>query len=79
MPRPADDIPEALKRQIQDIIRNCQAVLRDIDSLLEKQAGSRVGESSKWVLVGRADVRKSQISLEAHRSALDLALELVTV
>jgi hypothetical protein len=77
--RQSVDIPDTLRKQIHDMVGNCQAVLKDIDNLLEQQKSSRIGEASKWTLTGRADVRKLQVSLEAHRSALDIALELVNV
>ena len=73
------EIPETLKKQIHDMIGNCQAVLLDIDRLLEDQKTSRIGEASRWTLTGKGDVKKLQYSLEAHRSVLDIALELVNV
>lgn len=66
-------VPGTLRKQIQDMVGNCQAVLVDINRLLEDQKTSRIGETSKWTLTGKSDVRKLQVSLEAHRSALDSA------
>jgi hypothetical protein len=75
----AVDIPSTLRKQIHDMVGNCQAVLNDIGHVLEAQKSSRIGEATKWTLTGRADVHKLQVSLKAHRAALDIALELVNV
>ena len=75
----AVELPATLRKQIQDMIGNCQAVLVDIGRLLEEQKKSRIGEAQRWTLTGKADVSRLQMSLAAHRGALDIALELVNV
>jgi hypothetical protein len=72
-------LPDSLKAQIRDIIENCQAVLEEIDKLLQAQKTSRIGEASRWATTGKSDLRKLQGSLQAHRSALDIALELLNM
>lgn len=72
-------LPDSLQTQIRDIIGNCQAVLEEIDKVLRDQKTSRIGEASRWATIGKADLRKLQGSLQAHRSALDIALELLSM
>jgi hypothetical protein len=71
--------PETLKRQVRDILTNCEDVLQDIHKLLDQQKSSRLGEATKWTLRGKEDVKKLRMSLEAHRSALEIALEFATM
>lgn len=68
-------IPGTLRDQVVDIIRNCQRVLQDIETVLGKQKGSRLGEAGSWALRGKDDVHKLAGSLTAYRSALSLALD----
>ncbi|KAB5571991.1 hypothetical protein GE09DRAFT_1282463 [Coniochaeta sp. 2T2.1] len=75
----ADDsvIPEAIQRQILSILANCKGVIAKIDDLLAQHDG-RTGPA-RWVLSGKRDAANLRQSLEAHRGALGLALETVTL
>ncbi|KAG7294533.1 hypothetical protein NEMBOFW57_004608 [Staphylotrichum longicolle] len=70
-------IPESLQTQILSIIKNCSAVVDNINTVLEKHSG-RTGVP-KWVAFGKAEVAGLRMSLEAHRGSLSLVLELVSV
>ncbi|KAB5572480.1 hypothetical protein GE09DRAFT_1099675 [Coniochaeta sp. 2T2.1] len=75
----ADDrvIPEAIQRQILSILANCKDVIGKIDDLLAQYDG-KTGPA-RWVLSGKRDAANLRQSLEAHRGALGLALETVTL
>ncbi len=70
-------IPESLQTQILSIIKNCTAVVDNINTVLQNYAG-RTGVA-KWVAFGKAEVAGLRMSLEAHRGSLSLVLELVSV
>jgi hypothetical protein len=72
-------LPETLRKQIARILSNCQVLLLEIQRLVEKYSGSGVINGSKWTLAGSEDVTKLRLSLEAHKSALEIALEMVTL
>jgi ankyrin repeat protein len=71
--------PQSLVRQICGILTNCGGVLEQIEASLQKHAGGGVKRGVKWSLSGRDDVNKLRSSLEAHKSALDIALEMVAL
>jgi hypothetical protein len=77
----ADDaivkLPDTLQRQVSGIITNCAGVVRGIQIILEKHEGRGVQKAAQWTLSGRADVDKLRISLEAHKSALEIALDMI--
>lgn len=75
----SETIPATLKNQIYGIIANCTEVVRSIEKLLDQHAGTQTDRGARWALTGRSDVSKLRVSLEAHKSALELALDLVTV
>lgn len=70
-------IPESLQQQIPSTIRNCSAIVYNIDTILQKYSG-KTG-AAKWVAYGKAEVAGLRMSLEAHRGSLSLVLELVSV
>jgi hypothetical protein len=75
-----DPIPDALRTRILDIMRNCEYVVKQIELVLEKHAGgTRLDQAARWALTGRSDVTKLQLTLCAHRGALNLALEMVSL
>ncbi|KAI1875025.1 uncharacterized protein JN550_002454 [Neoarthrinium moseri] len=72
------DIPlsGALRTQIITVINNCGDVAAKIERVLVNLRGSRIG-AVRWVLDGKKEVFILKQSLEAHRGALSLALEMV--
>lgn len=71
--------PETLRKHIANILTNCELVLIEVQRLVEKYDGPGIIKGSKWALEGSKDVAKLHLSLEAHKSALDIALEMVTL
>lgn len=71
--------PETLRLQIIGIVSNCDTVVAEIESVLMSHVGNRIDKSAKWVLAGKGDVNKLRLSLEAHKSALEIALDMVTL
>lgn len=72
-------IPQNLQKQISGIISNCTGVVVDIEETLKKHEGGKGMKAAKWVASGKNDVLKLQSSLAAHRSALEIALDMVTL
>jgi hypothetical protein len=72
-------IPQTLQNQIAGIVRNCTGVVVDIEQTLKKHEGGKVNKAAKWVTSGKSDVSRLQLSLEAHKSALEIALDMVTL
>ncbi|KAF3026474.1 hypothetical protein E8E14_012875 [Neopestalotiopsis sp. 37M] len=71
-------LSESLQTQILSIIKNCGDVSSKVEQVLTDLRGSRVG-AIRWVLDGKKEVASLKQSLEAHRSALSLALEMVNM
>lgn len=72
-------IPQTLQKQIAGIVTNCTGVVVDIEDTLKKHDGGKLSQAAKWVASGKNDVAKLQSSLEAHKSALEIALDMVTL
>jgi hypothetical protein len=54
-------------------------VLREIEAVLNKHAGTRFDKAARWTLTGKDDVVNLRISLEVHKSALEIILDMVTM
>lgn len=74
-----ESFPQTLQKQITGIISNCTGVVVDIEETLKKHEGGKLNKAAQWVAFGKNDMVKLRSSLEAHKSALEIALEMVTL
>lgn len=72
-------LPSTLQNQIAGIVENCTGVVNDIERALVRHEGARLRKAAQWVAWGREDVVKLRGSLEAHKSALEIALDMVAL
>ena len=72
-------LPETLKRQIAGIVKNCMGVVAEIELTLKRHEGTGLAKAARWTAIGQGDISKLQLSLEAHKSALEIALDMVTL
>ncbi|KAI1125242.1 P-loop containing nucleoside triphosphate hydrolase protein [Nemania abortiva] len=73
-----DVFPEALRAQVLSIINNCNTIIKQINTVLEKYDASKA-TPLKWVASGKTEVSGLKMSLEAHRGSLNLALEMINI
>jgi STAND-like protein len=76
---PDISFPPTLEEQISRIVANCSDVVGQIQQLLHKYDRDGLRNGVKWVVNGKDDIDKLRVSLEAHKSALELAIELITL
>jgi hypothetical protein len=69
--------PETLQRQINGIMSNCNGVLDKIVAVLENHSTNRIDRNARWVISGREEVNTLRNSLETHKTALEIALDMV--
>jgi hypothetical protein len=70
---------DLLQKQISGIVSNCSCVLADIELTLEKHENLGATQGASWSTSGSEDIQKLCLSLEAHKSALNIALDMVTL
>ncbi len=75
----ASKIPDSLEKQVLGIASNCSDVVVQLETTLKKYDGERLKTRVKWTFSGKDDMDKYKSTLAAHKSALDLALELLTL
>lgn len=77
---PITPFPAPLQKQILGIVKNCNVVVCEIGGVLKRHEKSKLGRSGYWTVGGgKADMAKFRSNLEAHKSALEIALEMVAM
>lgn len=71
--------PQGLQRNLLAVMNNCNAVTKQMSELIEKMSSASLGRRLQWTTYGRDDMNKLRSSLETHKSALDIALDLTAL
>ncbi|KAJ9617274.1 hypothetical protein H2200_000995 [Cladophialophora chaetospira] len=71
--------PDALRPNLVTIIRECDGVAGKMRELLSKLSSASVGRRMQWSLTSRDETGRLRQSLEAHKSALQIAISLVSL
>jgi hypothetical protein len=71
--------PPLLEKQLPGVLANCGLVVSQIEELLQKYIGGGIRQGVRWAVSGKDDVNKLLVTLEAHKSALDMALEMIAM
>jgi ankyrin repeat protein len=77
--RTAVNVPDSLGKQVLGIALNCSDVVVQLKTTLEKYNDERLKTRVIWTFSGKDEMEKYKTTLAAHKSALDLALELLTL
>ena len=72
-------LPESLSTQVQGILRGCDSVVMEIAKTLSKFEGNGIILRSQWAITGRSDMEKLRSSLEAHKTALNIVLDMLSL
>lgn len=71
-----DILPKEIQQNISAIVRNCDRVAKEIADLLQKLSSANLGRRMQWTLSAREEVDKLRQSLESHKSAIAIALDM---
>ncbi len=71
-------IPDQLVENVLAIIKNCGGLVCEIAALLTKMGSGSLARKAQWTAFGQADVARLRGHLEAHKSALNIALDIIS-
>ncbi|PNP78151.1 hypothetical protein FNYG_08468 [Fusarium nygamai] len=72
--------PTTLERHVSGIITNCNTVVVELQECITKYSGdSRLKSKAGWAINGQGDVARLRSNLEAHKAALDLAVDMLSL
>ncbi|KAJ4328901.1 hypothetical protein N0V84_000689 [Fusarium piperis] len=72
-----DPLPSSIRDDIRSIIRNCLDVAKEIDDVLLEHRGRFAAVN--WATKGKQKINSLNSVLEAHRRALNLAVDTITL
>ena len=73
------NFPESLQQNLVGVIGNCDVVTKDMQKLLQKLSSESLGRRVEWSMSARDEMNKLRSRLEAHKSAIDIALDMLTM
>lgn len=77
--KPCDTYPPTVQRSLIDVLGNCDDVMVEMKTLLDKMSSKSVGRRVQWATVGHGEMNKLRSRLEAHKATIDIALEMVSM
>ncbi|KAK2010007.1 hypothetical protein LZ32DRAFT_607911 [Colletotrichum eremochloae] len=71
--------PDSLLVQVSGVLSNCNNIVGEVDGCVQAHQGSRIQKGARWVAFGRGDMARLRATLEAHKTTLNLALEMLSL
>lgn len=71
--------PDKLKQSLLVIISSCSDVVDQMSSLLARHSSGSLGRRMQWSMFSRDEADRLRSSLEAHKSAIEIALSVSTI
>jgi hypothetical protein len=71
--------PSGLEKNILAVLRNCDLVAVEMETLLERMAPKNLGRKIRWAVSGRDDMEKLRSRLQAHKTSIEIALEVTSL
>ncbi|KAF5244263.1 hypothetical protein FANTH_7773 [Fusarium anthophilum] len=71
--------PDTLAYYVSGILANCHSVVLELQGCITKYSNNRLGTRAAWAISGQGDVTKLRSNLEAHKAALELALDMLAL
>lgn len=74
---PQIQYPPSLQRSLVDVLRNCDGVTKEMETLLKQSTANSLGKRIKWAAIQQDEMNKLRLRLEAHKATINIALEMV--
>ncbi|RSM06001.1 hypothetical protein CDV31_009335 [Fusarium ambrosium] len=71
--------PKTLSQHVTAILGNCHLVMTEIQTCITKYSQDRLKTRVAWAINGQGDINKLRSSLEAHKTALEIALDMLAL
>ena len=70
--------PSSISQSLLSVLRNCEGVTTQMQAVLDQTSSVSVNKRIHWAMHGRQQMNTLRSSLEAHKSAIDIALAMTT-
>jgi hypothetical protein len=72
-------LPVSLQQNLVGVLRNCDDVTKEMRELLQMLSSENLGRRVQWSIGARDEMNKLRSRLEAHKSAIDIALDMISM
>lgn len=73
------NFPESLQQNLVGVLQNCDDVTKQMQDLLKKLSSESLRRHIQWSISARDEMNKLRSRLEAHKSAIDIALDMISM
>jgi hypothetical protein len=73
------EYPDGFQENLLKVLKNCDAVTTEMTALLDKLSSANLLRKVQWTAMGRDDMNKLRSSLESHKSALEIGLDMTSL
>jgi hypothetical protein len=73
------NFPDSLRRNLVDVLRNCDDVTKEMQDLLSKLSSASLRRRMQWSTLDCDEMNKLRSRLEAHKSAIDITLDMISM
>lgn len=70
---------DGFRANLLAVVKNCDTVTKDMTTLLDRLSSQHSTRRVQWTVAGRDDMSKLRSSLESHKSALEIALDITSL
>lgn len=71
--------PDAFRDNLLTVLKNCDTVTAEMTALLNELSSANLLRKIQWTALGRDDMNKLRSSLESHKSALEIGLDMTSL
>jgi len=71
--------PEVIRQTLLVVLNNCDDVTKEMEALLKKVSSQHIGRQIQWAMTTRDEMNKLRLNLEAYKSSIEIALELISM
>jgi hypothetical protein len=70
--------PAQISKSLCAVLTNCENVTTEMQQLLDRSSSANFNKRLQWASHGREQMKSLRSSLEAHKSVIEIALEMTT-
>ena len=73
------EYPAGLRENLIGVLKHCDSVVKEMAALLRKLHSTNLLRKIQWTINGKDDMNRLRSSLESHKSALEIALDMTSL
>ena len=71
--------PDGFRDNLMNVLENCNSVTNEMEAMLLKLSSTNLGRRLQWTFKEKGEMDRLRSSLESHKSALEIALDMTSL